>query len=338
MRPEAGTEVAAAVRDLETDLRALRREAALVDRSARGRLAVGGPEAVSFLQALFTNDVLASSPAAVVYGFFLTPKGRMVADARVVRRPGGVLLDVEPQARAAVAALLEKHHVSENVVIGDETQDTVALGLFGPRAPMLFEIASGGAALPAFGTVSEVVIAGAPVLAAGNPLTGEPGADLIITAGQAAAVWDRLVDLGAKPAGWDALEIARIEAGMPRFGVEMTEATMPLETGLAPVAISFTKGCYTGQELIARVDSRGQAAKRLVGFSVEGALPAPGAVITQGEREVGTVMTAIVSPSLRGRPLAMGYVHKDVDDRADDLYAGATRLWIVPRPFYPPQH
>lgn len=337
-RAEAGAEVAAAVRDVATDLRALRREAAVADRSARGRIALRGPDALAFLQALFTNDVVSAAPNQLVYGFFLTHTGRMVADARVYRRADGVLLDVEPHAREAVAALLEKHHVAEKVEIEDVTANTVALGLFGPRAPMLFEIAAGGAPLPGFGETRETVIADAPVLATGNLLTGEPGADLIVAAEHAAAVWDRLLSVGVKPIGWDALDHARIETGMPRFGVEMTEDTIPLETGLTPVAISFNKGCYPGQEIIARIDSRGAPAKRLVGFSVEGALPSPGATIKQGERDVGTVMTAVVSLSLRGRPIAMGYVHKDVDDRAEDLYAGPTHLWIVPRPFYPPQH
>lgn len=337
-RAEGGAEVTATVRDVATDLRAVRREAAVADRSARGRIALRGPDTLAFLQALFTNDVVRAAANQVVYGFFLTNKGRLVADARVYRRPDGVLLDVEPQARATVAALLDKYHVSEKIEIEDVTEATVALCLFGPRAPLLFEIAAGDAALPAFGEARETTIAEAPLLAAGNLLTGEPGADLIVAREHAAAVWDRLVSVGAKPIGWDALELARTEAGVPRLGVEMNEDTIPLETGLTPVSISFTKGCYPGQEIIARIDARGAPAKRLVGFSVEGALPAPGATIRQGDRDVGTVTTAVVSLSLRGRPIAMGYVHKDVDDRAEDLYAGPTRLWIVPRPFYPPQH
>lgn len=337
-RAEGPARVIAAVRDVEGDLRSLRREAVLVDRSARGRIALRGPGALAFLQSLFTNDVVTPAPGQVVYGFFLDDEGRMLADARVYRRAGAVMLDVEPQSREAVAALLEKGRVSENVEIEDVTASTAALAVFGPRAPMLFEVATGGTSLPGYGETREASIAGAPVLAAGNPLTGEPGADLIVAPEFAAAVWERLALVGAKPAGWDALEVARIEAGMPRFGVEMTRGTIPLETGLTAIAVSFNKGCYTGQEIIARMDASGMPAKRLVGFSVEGSLPAAGSAITQGGREVGTVTTVLVSPSLRGRPIAMGYVHKDIDDRAVDLYAGPTHLWIVPRPFYPPQH
>ena len=132
--------------------------------------------------------------------------------------------------------------------------------------------------------------------------------------------------------------MARMEAGVPRFGVEMTENTIPLEAGLSKKGISYNKGCYIGQEIIARIDARGEPAKRLVGFSVEGEPPQAGTAVRRGEQQVGTIVSSLRSPSLRGRPIAMGYVQKDVDDLEQELFAGETKIWIVPRPFFPPHH
>jgi folate-binding protein YgfZ len=318
----------------EVELLALRRRCTVVDRSARGRIELSGGERLSFLQALFTNDVVTPAPGAVIYGFFLTAQGRLVADARVLRLEDRLWLDVEPAARKPVLAFLEKYHFSEDVAFHDVTAATAALGLFGPKAPATLEFALGAGAVPAANAFTRV---GDAVVAA-NALTGDPGFDLIVPAAAAAELYAKVLGLQAEPCGWDALEIARIEAGVPRLGAELDASVIPLEAGLGPAGISFTKGCYVGQEIIARIDSRGEPARRLVGFSIDGPLPAPGTPIRQGDKEVGVLVTAVVSPSLRGRPIGMGYVHKSVDDRAENLTAGDTKLWIVPRPFYPPQH
>lgn len=332
-RTEGGAEVAAAFGAPGAELTALRRECAVADRSARGRIELRGGDRVSFLQALFTNDVAKPPPGRLVYGFFLTPQGRIVADARVLRLADRIWLDVEPASREPVLALLDKYHFSEDVELADVTSEWSCLGLFGPRAPMTLDFALGSGAAPAAGGYSA-----GDVIVAANELTGEPGFDLFVPATRAPELFTKLMALRAVPCGWDALETARIEAGVPRLGVELDASVIPLEAGLAAAGIAFDKGCYVGQEVIARIDSRGEPARRLVGFSVDGALPVPGTPVLQGEREVGVVKSAVLSPSLRGRPIAMGFVHKSVEDRVENLTAGGARLWIVPRPFYPPQH
>ena len=332
-RTEAGAEVPADFGSSAGELSALRRQCVIVDRSARGRISLTGSDAVAFLQALFTNDVVKPAAGRIIYGFFLTPQGRVVGDARVLRRDGAVWLDTDPAARANVLAFLNKYHVSERVTITDRTADTALASVFGPKAPTVIEFALGAERVPDAGAFTDN-----EVCVAANELTGEAGFDLFTDATAAPALYARLAGPQTVPAGWDALETARIEAGVPRFGVEFGPTEIPLETGLGAAGIAFDKGCYVGQEIIARMDARGAAARRLVGFSVDGALPAPGTAVHQGEREVGVIKSAVVSPSLRGRPIAMGYVHKDVPDRAEDLTAGDAHLWIVPRPFYPPQH
>ncbi len=338
IRTEADYEVVAEYGDLEGELNALRKEAGWVDRSARGRIVLEGPDRQTFLQALFTNDVLSVTPPAARYGAFLTNKGRMIADARVIVQAERLLLDTEPATRATVLALLDKFHFTEDLTFDDATEATVAISLFGPRAPDVFAMLFPGGLLPRDLEAREATFEGHPVVAVGNRLIGEPGCDLILPAEGAPALAERLRLFNCRPVGWNALEMARVEAGVPRFGVELTEDTIPLEAGLRDYAFSFTKGCYPGQEIIARIDARGEPARRLVGFSLEGGTVAPGTPVRDGEREAGVVLSSVMSLSLRGRPIGLGYVHKSVADDSQNLHAGERKAWIVPLPFYPPRH
>lgn len=316
----------------------LRKEAIFVDRSARGRIRLIGSDARTFLQALFTNDVLQVSSGRGVYGTFLTPKGRMVADARAYLLAKGVWLDTEPLVRRTMLAYLDKYHFSEKVEFFDQTDTTIELSVFGSRAPLIFEIFFPSQRLGVNLTQTEGAWEGKSILAISNSLTGEAGFDIIAPGEVGEALAECILSLGVKPAGWDAVEIARREAGVPRFGVELTEQTIPLEAGLQKNAISFNKGCYVGQEIIARIDARGEPAKRLVGFSIEDGLVPDHTPIKKGEREVGELIWTMESPSLKGRRIGMGYVHKDIADIDTELVAGGRKVWIVPLPFYPPYH
>jgi folate-binding protein YgfZ len=337
-RNEAERQVPAHYGDVDAEVLTLRKSAGWVDRSVRGRIRLTGTDRASFLQGLFTNDVVNVAPGRGVYGTFLTQKGRMIADGRVYPDATNLLLDVEPATRERILSHLDRFHFTEAVEWTDITLDTVCLSVFGPRSRTVFELLFPERKYPADLELFQSPLFGEPAWIAGNALIGDPGFDLIVPAGIAGAVIERLGLLGAKPVGWDALEIARIEAGTPRFGIELTETTIPLEAGLSERAISFKKGCYIGQEIIARIDSRGMPARRLVGFSIEGPVLPAEAEIRKGEQTVGTVMSSVVSPSLRGRPIALGYVRKDIANEDIDLVANGQRIWIVPLPFYPPRH
>ncbi len=333
-----GIEVPADYGDTALEIQALRRGAGWVDRSARGRITLTGPEAAQFLQALFTNDVLQRDGRAV-YGAFLTARGRMVADARVSDVDDGLLLDVEPQATAAVLAYLEKYHFTEQVDFEDRTAGIAQLGLFGSTLGDVLPALTGQVGRPPADLEQRTfAFEGETLRMAGNALIGEPGIDLFVPPALVSRLLERLEALGLRPVGWTALEMARIEAGVPRFGVELTDQTIPLEAGLGDRAISFRKGCYVGQEIIARIDARGEPARRLVGFSIEGGPVAPGTEVFSGERAVGVIHSSVVSLSLRGRPIGLGYVQKHVEDTAGDLRADGRQVWIVPLPFYPPRH
>ena len=277
--------------ELDGQYRQLREECGLLDRSDRGKLLVTGSEAADYLQGQLTNDVEALEPGDGAYSALLDRKGHMQGDMRVLRPGEGpdLLLDTEAEALEAVRRHLAMYKIGREVDVVDVTAERALLSLIGPRAVEL----AGSAALPE-NACEEVTLAGTPVLAAGTPT----GIDLIFEAEARDRVVDALLAAGAAEVSPAAAEILRIEAGRPRFGAEMGTETMPAEAGIVEQAVSFTKGCYIGQETVARLHYKGKPNRHLRGLKLSGAEGAqPGDPIRLGEKEVGRLGSAGVSPA-----------------------------------------
>jgi folate-binding protein YgfZ len=303
---------------------ALHTKAGLVDRSDRGRIVVTGSDRRTFLQGLLTNDILALGPGTGCYAALLAPNGRMIADMRVLERGDRILLDVSAAQAASLATRFDQLLFSEDVQVADGTAAGTTIGIYGPSAAAVvagvFQADGGGpldpAALDAMPLNANIAIDGTagPAVIVRSDDAGVDGFDLLVDAERADAIAERLRGAGAVDADAEAVDVSRIEAGRPVFGIDMDEETIPLEAGIEDRAISLTKGCYVGQEIIIRVLHRahGRVAKRLAGIVLDpGAhVPSRGAVIRSGERQVGAVTSAAFSPAL-GRPVAMGYVHRD---------------------------
>ena len=300
--------------------RALHAGAGLIDRSDRGRLRLTGADRRDYLQGLLTNDVLALQPGAGCYAALLNAQGRMLADMYVAETGDEVWMDLERSSAAPVAAHLDRFIFSEDVQVSDESDRTVQLGLFGPEAAGLVARVlgvtdeAGGLGTLAAMHSRRLALGGTQVLLIRRDDVGVAGFDLIADASAGDSLRAALLDAGAVAVDPEIAEVARVEAGIPRYGIDMTEDTIPLEAGIEDRAISQTKGCYVGQEIIIRVLHRGhgRVARRLVGLTLEPAavVPARGDRIRSGEREIGSVTSAVSSPAL-GRPLALGYVHRD---------------------------
>src|SRR6185437_10941772 len=247
----------------------------------------------------------------------LNARGRMISDMRVLELGNAVLLDVPAALAEAVRAHLDRFVFSEDVQVRDVTGERAELGLYGPAAATVastvlhptIDLSS----LPFYG--SAVVRHGDhDVLVVGSDEPGVTGFDFIVEAAAESSLADALRAAGAVDVGREAANAVRVEAGRPRFGEDMDEETIPLEAGIEDRAISRTKGCYVGQEVIVRVLDRGhgRVAKRLVPLVFdEGArVPAHGAVVHTDDRDVGRVTSAVCSPGL-GRVVALAYVHRD---------------------------
>ena len=283
--------------ELDAQYRQLREECGLVDHSKRGKLLVTGPEAAEYLQGQLTNDTEAIEPGEGLYAALLDRKGHMQADMRVLRPGEGpdLWLDLEPEGLEAARRHLGMYKIGREVDVVDATAERAILSLIGPRA---VEIA-GSAPLPE-NSCEEVTIGGAECLAVGTAV----GIDVFATAAERDRVHAALLTAGAVEVSPEAAEILRIESGRPRFGAEMGTETMPAEAGIVEQAVSFTKGCYIGQETVARLHYKGKPNRHLRGLKLSG--PAqPGAPLQLGEKEVGTLGSAAVSPALGAIGLAI---------------------------------
>ena len=275
--------------EIDAQYRQMREGCGLLERTGQGLLAVEGAEAAEYLQGQLTNDVEAIGAGEGAYAALLDRKGHMQADMRVLR-PGegpGLLLLLEPEGLEAARRHLQMYKVGREVEVRDASEERSLLSLIGPRA---VEIA-GSAPLPE-GACEEVTVGGARCLAVGAP----DGIDLIVPAVERDRAREALLAGGADEVSPEAAAILRIEAGRPRFGAEMGSETMPAEAGIVEQAVSFTKGCYIGQETVARLHYKGRPNRHLRGLKLSGPARA-GALVRLGEKEVGSLGSAAVSPA-----------------------------------------
>ena len=284
-----------------------------MDRAEVGRLRLTGSDRRAYLQGLLTNDIAALAPGTGCYAAMLTAQGRMITDMRVLELGDEMIVEAPSALAEPVRAHLERFVFSEDVQVADVTSTRAEIGVYGPDAARLVETGTGArdlARLPLHGSVRA---ASGAVVVRGDAF-GIDGFDLIAAASELSALGDALRGAGAVRADAADEEAVRIESGRPLFGIDMDADTIPLEAGLEDRAISRTKGCYVGQEVIVRVIDRGhgRVARHLAGllFAPDAPLPAAGVRLLSGDREVGRVTSAVFSPSL-ARPVALGYVHRD---------------------------
>jgi folate-binding protein YgfZ len=288
--------------ELDAQYRQLREECGLLDRSGRGKLLVSGPDAAEYLQGQLTNDVEALEVGDGQYAALLDRKGHMQADMRVLRPAAEeIWIDTEPEAIAAARRHLEMYSIGREVEVADVSGERAILSLIGPRSA---EIA-GTAPLPEYACEASS-LAGTEVLATGTRW----GIDLIVAAGEAGRLRESLLAGGAVEVSPEAVEILRVESGVPRFGAEMGTATMPAEAGIVEDAVSFTKGCYIGQETVARLHYKGRPNRHLRGLRLS-APAEPGAALLLGEKEVGRLGGATVSPALG--PLGLAILRREAE-------------------------
>ena len=298
----------------QDDYIAIRERAALVIPQDRGRIAVSGRDRATYLQGLLTNDIPALTRGTGCYAAWLTAQGRMTTDMHVLESGDMILLDVPAATRESVLQRLDQFIFSEDVQLADLTAALAEVTVHGPRAAELIEATIAGAtglANWAQYTNTRAEFSGSPLVVARIDRVGTAGYALYADAARAADLAGALETGGAVRASAEALEVARVEAGYPLFGVDMDEDTIPLEAGIEGRAISMTKGCYVGQEVIIRVLHRGhgRVARRLVGLRVCDETPARGARVHVSDRHIGVVTSSVTSPRLGA--IALGYVHRD---------------------------
>jgi folate-binding protein YgfZ len=318
-RNEQGWRVPATYGDEKSEYAAVREGGAgLLDLSSRGRIRVTGSEAIMFLNGLITNDMKTLAENHWMAAAFPNVQGRLIAAVRVTRladEPANqkasptFLLETEPVSHESVLKTIARFTMAGDFHVTDITGETALLSLQGKGATEIVRAVLGEAAveIPPDGA-SEIDWRQSTVTVIRATHTGEDGFDLIVKSTQAYAMWESLTAAGAQPVGHDALEILRIEAGIARYGHDMDETNVVTETNLDE-AVSFTKGCYIGQEIIARIKYRGHVAKKLTGLMFEGneLIDVRAAIKSEEGKDIGRITSVAQSPGLE-RTIALGYV------------------------------
>ena len=347
----AGQSVVLTYSNVAAEYEALRRRAIVVDRSHRGRMRFAGAKAADVLTGLLTNDVGALSAGQGQYAAALSAKGKVVADVRLLRIDDDYLTDVAPRARDGWHGIVRKYVNPRLAKYTDESETMRTIGIYGTQARYVVEQLTGigHSALSLLTPYSHVSIAidGAPTIVMRSPDLGLEGYDLFVPADRFTAMWESAVAARATPAGLSAWEVARVEAGRPEWGIDVDDNTIPQEANFDELsAISYTKGCYTGQEVVARVHFRGHVNRTLRGLRASGTTPPhKGASLFDATgKSVGDVRSAVSSPRLGG--IAIGMVRREVEngaqlvarwsaDAAGDAPAGEMQIDVGPLPFAP---
>jgi folate-binding protein YgfZ len=286
--------------------------AGVIDLSSRGRLLVSGSEAVMFLNGLITNDMKTLLLHSWMPAVFPNVQGRLIAAVRIIHRDDGFLIDTEHATLEPVAKLLGRFTLAGDFQVRDLSSETAMLSVQGREAAEVVgqaldqttaSVSRGGVATAQFEKGKVTIIRATH--------SGEDGFDLFVDANATEDLRRSLIAAGASPCGQEVAEILRIEAGIPRFGIDMDDTKVVTETNLDD-AVSFTKGCYIGQEIIARIKYRGHVAKKLTGVLLEEtvALESGAKILSTDDREIGAVTSSAVSPHLR-QTIALAYVKYD---------------------------
>ena len=266
---------------------ALRSGAAWLDLSARGRITVRGRDRVRLLHNLTSNDVKKMIPGAGCYAFLLNPQGRIQADLCLLSFADHFLIDTEPELREIVQQLIRRYMISDQVELEDITTQTAAIGVEGPGAGSI-HLPPGGHGI-------------API-----SLTGQPGYRIYCAAAEMARIVGQLEAAGARPATPADARVVRIENGKPRYGEDIRETSLPQETQQMH-AVSFTNGCYLGQEIVERIRTQGHLNRKLVRLEIDGSEPAVPCAKLMVDGQEAEVTSSVYSPHF-GKVIALAYV------------------------------
>jgi len=293
---------------MDSGYEALRSGAAWFDLSPRGKIIASGEDRARLLHAMTTNQVQELKPGEGCYAFFLNPQGRILADVNLFCGADDFLLDVEPETRERLYQHLDKYIIADDVTLEDATDRIVTLALEGPEA--MAAAARLGAPMPEkpWGHMlwNDVTVAGAS-------FTGAPGLRFFAGAAEKPRLVELFQNAGAKEASPEAARIVRLEHFQPRYGEDIFDTTLSQETQQAH-ALSFTKGCYIGQEIVERVRSRGLVHRLLAGVEIDSTeVPEPDTHLVHGDENVGKMTSGAFSPAL-GKVVGMAYIRRELAD------------------------
>jgi len=324
-QPYGDIEIVSTFGEPQAEYAAIRKGCALIDLPQRGVLLTTGKDRIEFLNRFLTNQLMIADgkkpmPAGTgAYAFLLNNKGRIVSDLNVLQLNDRTLLETDARNIPAMLEVLQKHVFSEKVEFSNQLNSGHQVGLLGPASGEILQRLFGN--IPPLLTLAsfEAQIDGVKVVIWRDDPCGVPGYFIQISAEAAPKLWMTILSTfppgepgkrPLRPVGWAVFNTARIEAGRPMFGIDFDDMILPAETGQLQRAVSFTKGCYLGQEIVARMHARGQVARKIVGIKMrEDALPIAGApILDDSQNQIGGITSSTISPILSGSSICLGLI------------------------------
>ncbi len=328
-----GAETPASFGDSPSEFRALLSRCAVFDMSWQAKLVISGRDRVRWANGMVTNNIRDLAPGHGVYSFILTPQGRNQGDPVVYNR-GDYLLATTDRAQAeGTTTVLKRYIIMDQVEIEDISDKLTSVGVAGPQA--VERLSSVGIEVSSLepGQVVDTVWRESGISAARNTHPQWDGYEIWLARENVEKLWDALTSAGVEAVGSDALEMYRIVRGVPRYGVDLRERDLPQETGQEQ-ALSFTKGCYIGQEIVERIRSRGNVHRTLIGLEVQGEPPQPGTKVVADGKDVGEITSAARVPLPEGeRTLALGYLRREVANTGTTVQVGEQNATVRALPF-----
>lgn len=335
-----GATTAAGFSDLHTELTALRAGCGVYDLGFRAKIALAGKDRVRWLNGMVSNNIRDLAAGRGVYAFILNPQGHILGDLNAYNRGESLLVDTDRSQAEKILGIFRKYIIMDKVEVSDLSEQLTALGVSGPKARDV--LAACGFELPELTALQAGDLHLHDVKGRGVDCTlvrnEENSYEIWLAPREVRNLWDALLAAGATPVGAEALETHRILSGIPLYGVDIRERELPQETEQAR-ALSFTKGCYIGQEIVERIRARGNVHRMFAGFVVENGVPvAPGAKIVVREsaaadKEVGEVTSVASLPGEPGRSVALGYIRREAGTPGREIVIGAATAKVVRLPF-----
>jgi folate-binding protein YgfZ len=322
-----GATTAARFGDLQAEIAAMRGGCAVYDLGFRAKISLTGGDRVRWLNGMVTNNVRDLPAGTGVYAFLLNPQGHILADLYAYNHGESVTVDSDRSQLEKILATFDHYIIMDDVEVKNRTDEVTSLGISGPRSRE--SLSAAGFTVPDMQPLQVQSIAWRGIEC--SLVRGERGNyEIWLAADNVRQLWDALLAAGATAIGSDALELERIAAGIPAYGVDIRERDLPQETEQAR-ALNFNKGCYVGQEIVERIRSRGSVHRKFSGFLLDEALPV-GSKISAGGKDVGEI-TSVAAESLSGgKIIALGYIRRETGTPGREVMIGTTKAIVVQLP------
>jgi folate-binding protein YgfZ len=313
--------------DLEAELAALRAGCGVSDLGFRAKLSLTGGDRVRWLNGMVTNNIRDLATGHGLYAFLLNPQGRILGDLYTYNRGESIVVDTDRSQSEKILATFDHYIIMDDVEVKDVTDEVSAVGISGPRGREV--LIAAGFAVPEIQPLQMQSVTWQSMEC--SLVCGEQGNwEIWVSSSGVRKLWDALLAAGARPVGFEALEVHRIESGIPAYGIDIRDRDLPQETEQER-ALNFNKGCYIGQEIVERIRSRGAVHRKFTGFVLNGTVATGSKVVSNG-KEVGEITSIAELPIAGDKRIALGYIRREVGTPGREVMVGSTGATVVQLP------